>query len=508
MPNKKYRAMSCEVATGCRPEKLVEPESELKPPCFGSGGSLAPGSLVCGRYEVSRYLGRGSVGDVVSAQHLGLATQVALKFLQSEHLTVPGASIQFSEAARRNVTLSSEHIARVYDVDAHAGVPFMAIEALGQHHLRARIEQQQTPDLKAAVDRVLQVCEALATAHGAGIIHGNIKPENIFCVGAETIKVVDFGLCARALGLEPTPSDRAGALVSHVRLAVQPYLAPEQLRDSVAGDARSDIWSLGCLLFELVLGKSPFDRGSLMRTCIAILEENPASLAGEQRDVPDGLWRVIVRCLRKDPEARFSNVAALAQALVRYGSGRFIHYPERCQARLGETGSLPVEPDRAPYCADPGPAVVRSVSLAVTSDTTPARTGTAEVRPQHAQGDVPPVSVARTLVLAPAASPATSTQLHKSGPEAASPSVDGLRWPKVSAMMIITMLSLLVVGAAALGSIAKQPTEQPRLLHLVTPQTRDVGPNEELRTPAIAGEHSTLQPPTAARTHSQRGASR
>lgn len=477
--------MSCEAATGSRPEKLVEAGSALQPPPIDSTGPLAPGSLVCGRYEVSSYLGRGSVGDVVAAQHLGLATEVALKFLQSEHLTVPGASIRFSEAARKNVALSSEHVARVYDVDAHNGVPFMAIEALGQLHLRAWIEQQREPDHKAAVDSVLQVCEALATAHGAGVVHGNIKPENVFRVGAESIKVVDFGLCARALGLDPITSDEARASVSHVGLAAQLYLAPERLRDSAQGDVRSDIWSLGCLLCELVLGKSPLERGSLLRTCMAILEEDPASLASGQRDVPDGLWRVIVRCLRKDPEARFSDVAALAQALVRYGSGRYSHYPERCQARLGLAGSIAPEPDRAqPSPADAGPAVIRSVSLAVTSNS--------EARPYK---EAPlSVSVVRTLVLdqaKPAVGPDTALL---SAPSSAA--VAPRQWPRISVALIVAMLSLLGVGVAAFDSVARQPAEQPRLLHLVTPRVPEVTPSDELPAPATEVEQITPRPET------------
>jgi serine/threonine protein kinase len=446
---KKYIAMSCEVTS-----RLGVDRADDGPKVSDRLGArlLTQGALVCGRYEVSHYIGSGSVGDVVAARHLGLATTVALKFLRAEHLAVPGASLRFSEAARKNVPLTSEHIARVYDVDAHKGIPFIAMEDLGPRHLRALLEAQERFEHKVAVDTVLQVCEALATAHALGVPHCDIKPENIFALGPnfENIKVVDCGISARALQLEEATPQRD----SQVRPSAQPYWAPEQIRDSVAGDVRSDIWSLGCLLFELLAGKSPFDRGNSMSTWVAIIEEAPNPIADEQRDVPDGLWHVIVRCLRKNPDARFSDTAALADALVPFGSGRYSYYAERCHARLaGVTRSVPLESPAAHHSDDPV-SEVRSLPVAVTS---------------------PAVGIVRTLVVdPPKLTPEQCKALEPSQGELAnqpqSHEVAQQHRPRLSLALLCALLCLLAV---CVGTIARKHAAEPRLQHLVTPRTQN-----------------------------------
>jgi len=444
--------MSCEVTS-----RLGVDRADDGPKVSDQVGArlLTQGALVCGRYEVSHYIGSGSVGDVVAARHLGLATTVALKFLRAEHLAVPGAPLRFSEAARKNVTLTSEHIARVYDVDAHKGVPFIAMEDLGPRHLRALLEAPERFEHKVAVDIVLQVCEALATAHALGVVHCDIKPENIFALGPnfENIKVVDCAISARALQLEGETTQRH----SQVRPRAQPYWAPEQIRDGAAGDVRSDIWSLGCLLFELLAGKSPFDRGSSMSTLVAIIEEAPNPIAHEQHDVPGGLWHVIVRCLRKNPDARFADIAALADALVPFGSGRFSYYTERCHARLaGVTRSVPPE-SPSPQHSDDAVSVVRSLPIAVTS---------------------PAVGIVRTLVLdPPTASKLTPEQckvLEPSQGELAnqpqSHEVARQHRPTLSLAFLCALLCLLAV---CVGTMARKHAAEPRLQHLVTPRTQN-----------------------------------
>jgi len=393
------------------------------------------------------------VGDVLVAQHPGLGAQVALKFLQSDYVTVGDAAVKFAEAARKHMTMSSDHVARVYDVDAHEGVPFLVMEELGQQHLRALLQRRETLDHHTAVDIVLQICEALATAHALSVVHSNIKPENIFLLGEDNIKVVDFGISARALALEEAPWAEASKRISHVRFAAQPYLAPEQIRGSVAGDVRTDIWSMGCLLFELLTGKSPFDRGNLMATCVAILESDPVGPHG----IPEGLRHVIVRCLRKHAEARFADVAALAEALAPFGTERYRHYPERCRARLCGTPS---------ECSNLADASVAPVPEADTAASTP-------------------VSVIRTLVLAPAATPVPQHDLSAEPPPpsaTAAPVHNARNSPRVSvAWIVAAVLCALGVGIFGVEVIARAPAQPPRLLHLVTP-----APHHEL--PASADQ--------------------
>ena len=298
-----------------------------------------PGSIIVGKYEVLRLIGTGGVGFVLAARHVGFDDLVALKFLRPEFASNQEAVSRFMIEARASFKLRSEHVARVLDVDLFEGTPFIAMELLDGSDLRSQLETQRLLPVAPAVDYVLQACEALAAAHAINVIHRDIKPENLFLLGhgeqAGHLKVLDFGISKVALVNTDRQTHQA---LTRVAVGTPPYMSPEQVRASSNRDARSDLWSLGCVLYELLTGTAPFDRISVMQSCAAVLEEEPAPARDLRPAIPAELSAVIARCLRKDAAERFNNVAELAEALTPFGSGRFATYPTRCHAHLSGEG--------------------------------------------------------------------------------------------------------------------------------------------------------------------------
>jgi serine/threonine protein kinase len=301
-----------------------------------------PGEVIGGKYKIIRLIGTGGVGFVVSARHVGFDEVVALKFLRPEFATHTEAVTRFTIEARASFKIKSEHVARVLDVDTLPdGTPFIAMELLEGTDLRRLLDRCRMLAVEPAVDYALQTCEALASAHALHIIHRDIKPENLFLTGfgAETdqVKVLDFGISKVALTGNRRQTHQA---LTRIAVGTPPYMSPEQVRASSDLDARSDIWSVGCVLYELLSGTAPFDRMSLMQSCAAVLEEAPVPLRDLRLALPQELENVVMTCLQKDPAARYQDVAELAEALAPFGSGRLAGYPERCRAALsGGDGS-------------------------------------------------------------------------------------------------------------------------------------------------------------------------
>jgi serine/threonine-protein kinase len=295
-------------------------------PCF------AAGIVIQGRYELQEEVGVGGLGVVWSAWHRGLDESVALKFLKPELAHHAEAIRRFNAEAHACFVLRSEHVVRVLDVDSYAGVPFMVMELLQGIDLRRVLEASTELAPAVVVDYALQVCEGLCVAHAHGIIHRDIKPENLFLHGNPLdarIKVLDFGISQlQAHGRAPHAQHFAEAPAG-----TPPYMSPEQL-SAASVDARSDVWSLGCVLYELLTGIAPFRRDTLQESCAAVLGLAPPPLSTLRPTLAQGLCEVVERCLRKDPAERYPNVAQLAAALAGYGSGLFAEYPGRCAAQL------------------------------------------------------------------------------------------------------------------------------------------------------------------------------
>jgi len=297
-----------------------------------------PGKLVQDRYQLLHLIGSGGVCFVLAARHAGFDELVALKFLQPEFADNAEAVRRFTLEARTCFKLRSEHIVRVFDVGMYEGVPFLAMELLQGTDLRGFLNKQTDyMPIARAVDFMLQVCDALSVAHGIGIIHRDIKPENLFIVGDADadliVKVLDFGISKVAL-VEGLPDLRITQRFTQVAVGTPPYMSPEQVRSAGDLDARADLWSVGCVLYELVTGMSPFSRGSVIQSCAAVLEYDPIPPHELRPSVPLELSAVIMRCLQKAPVDRYEDVGQLAMALSSFGTGRYVAYAERCRVNL------------------------------------------------------------------------------------------------------------------------------------------------------------------------------
>jgi eukaryotic-like serine/threonine-protein kinase len=280
---------------------------------------LAEGEVLDGKYRVERVLGAGGMGVVVAATHVRLAQRVAIKFLLP-HAADDGHTVaRFAREARALARLDSEHIARVIDVGALAtGVPYMVLEHLVGHTLADILNARGPMAIEEAVTHTLEACEAMCEAHAAGIVHRDLKPENLFLAsrsdGSQVIKVIDFGISKMTDPLELGP--RTSTLTGAASIVGSPlYMSPEQLCAARDADARSDIWSLGVTLFELLTGHGPFVWRSMPELCAAVLKEPARPLRALLPSAPAALEEVLLRCLEKDPSRRPAGMAELAAAL-------------------------------------------------------------------------------------------------------------------------------------------------------------------------------------------------
>jgi serine/threonine-protein kinase len=308
---------------------------------------VQPGTVIAGKFRVERLLGQGGMGVVASAMHMQLGERVAIKFLRREALDKPDLVARFSREARAAVRIKSEHVARVIDVDTmDTGEPYIVMEYLEGSDLGRLLREQRKLPIEDSVEYIMQACEALAEAHAYGIVHRDIKPENLFLAKrAEDwsfIKVLDFGISKAAL--TGSPFDDGLQLTQTLSLMGSPlYMSPEQIRRSRHIDHRTDIWSLGIVLHELLTGEPVFRAQTITQLCALVLEEPTPSLCASRPEAPVGLDAVLKRCLEKDPNSRYQNVAELAIALLPFGPKRARLSAERVSSVVRASGMTKLE---------------------------------------------------------------------------------------------------------------------------------------------------------------------
>jgi eukaryotic-like serine/threonine-protein kinase len=338
---------------------------------------FAAGDVVAGKYEILGLIGSGGMGYVVAALHVELGEMVALKFLRPEALAQEELVERFAREARAAVRIKSEYVARVMDVGTLPdGVPFIVMEHLEGKDLADVLAEQTRLPIRTAVEYMMQACEALASAHANGIVHRDIKPENLFLTrhaqGVDIIKVLDFGISKLAL-TSPASKGSRQFVRTMLPMGSPTYMSPEQIRTAGEVDARSDIWSLGCVLFELIAGTTAFDAPTLMQLSAAILEKDPTPLRELQPECPPELEAVVMKCLEKDANKRFQNIAELAVALYPFAPRRARISAERCSYLLRDAG-LPAAEIEIGSVAPP--SQTSDAKAAVTSGAAPASTST------------------------------------------------------------------------------------------------------------------------------------
>jgi serine/threonine-protein kinase len=411
----------------------------------------SPGEIIAGKYAVEEVLGRGGMGVVVAARHMQLGQRVAIKFLRGDAAADGSAVARFLQEGRAAAALSNEHVTKVHDVGTlETGEPYLLMEFLSGADLGRRLRENGPMPIEEAVGAVEQACEGISEAHARGIIHRDLKPSNLFMTkrldGTPLVKVLDFGISKVTERTSDAPEQSLTG--SGVAMGSTPYMSPEQVRSSKDVDARSDIWSLGVILYELLTGTSPFLASTTTATLAKILSERPAPIRAARPEVPVALEAVILDCFERDVMNRPQTIGQLASRLLPFAPREAALSVERI-LRV-ERAFSPAGPNLAtqPIHADVAGAAENAETLLSIGHTTPTR----RAKPMLAAV----AFVVLAIVLSTAAI-VTRTHQRASGP---SPASSG---PAISA-------SRLAVAASA-------SSEEVGLASLPIPTVMDAAPS-------------------------------
>ncbi|HEX8556533.1 MAG TPA: protein kinase [Pyrinomonadaceae bacterium] len=283
--------------------------------------NLEHGGLVgetVGRYRLTGLLGSGGMGDVYLAHDPRLRRAVALKLLPGDLTGDPSRVRRFEQEARAASAIPHPNVAHIYEIGEAGGRHYIAMEYVPGRTLRRELEQGP-PGLARALDIAIQVSAALEAARKAGVIHRDIKPENIMLLEDGYVKVLDFGLAkltdhkVRGLRDEAPPAPPLST-EPNLLMGTPHYMSPEQARRGLV-DARTDLWSLGVTLYEMLAGRRPFRGGSHAEVLAAILEREPEPLGSVRADLPPRLQEIVTKALRKDPDDRYQTAEDFLQEL-------------------------------------------------------------------------------------------------------------------------------------------------------------------------------------------------
>jgi serine/threonine-protein kinase len=306
------------------------------------------GSVIGGKYRIIRRLGGGGMGSVYLGEHTVIKRRVAIKCLNNRYSHREDLTTRFHREALAANAVDSEHIVEVTDMgNLDDGTMFMVLEYLEGRDLSNLIEESGQLPFSRVINIVLQICNALAKVHEKGIIHRDLKPSNIYLLKRDSnpdfVKILDFGVSKFKVSLDGKKTELTAIGET---FGTPYYMSPEQVEGGCAVDSRTDIYSLGCIIFNALTGIYPFDADSLTLLLCSICTQPPPPLRLYRPDIPEAFERVWLKTMAKQKERRYSDCRELREALLHFlgrtETDRFVG-----GARLGDTysyGQSPVSP--------------------------------------------------------------------------------------------------------------------------------------------------------------------
>ena len=298
---------------------------------------LIENSVVAGRFRLNRMIGRGGMGSVWRATHLGLDIPCAVKFMEGEIAQSADAQARFEREAKAAAQLRSPHVVQVLDHGVCDGTPYIAMELLDGEDLGKRLQRLGRIHPRDLNVIITQVCRALTKAHAVQIVHRDLKPDNIFLVhddDREIAKVLDFGIAKSNMTAVGGSNTKTGAM-----LGTPYYMSPEQAQGIKSVDYRSDLWSLGVIVYQCLTGMLPFESEALGDLLVRIIVQ-PLPVPSQVADVPHGFDRWWARAASRDPAGRFQSAKEFAESLqLVFGASQATDVMDRSQlkAALGRT---------------------------------------------------------------------------------------------------------------------------------------------------------------------------
>ncbi|MBI5517939.1 MAG: protein kinase [Deltaproteobacteria bacterium] len=355
---------------------------------------MAPGDILAERYEVQRLVGEGGMGAVFLATHRILGREVAIKVLKPELAYNPQFSARFLREAQSSAQLRHRNIVEVMDYGTHDGRPYMVMEFLRGENLGALLKRDAIREPGMLVALLDPVLRALTLAHERGIIHRDIKPDNIFLTvqsdGELVPKVVDFGIAkAPEQGVELTADTTA--------LGTPAYMAPEQMMASRNATGAADQYAFGVTLYEALGGRNPFDADTIQALIVAKATQDPRPLRVLRPELPEAFAAIVMKTLERRPEDRFPSVAALREALLPWCAD--VVQLSGATLRLATDRPPPGAPTQPQFPASSRPAPAGITPSAPASNTVPA--GTPDVSAATMLSPIPAVTVTPTTAPLP-----------------------------------------------------------------------------------------------------------
>ena len=466
--------------------------------------TLAAGTRL-GPYEIVAPIGAGGMGEVYRARDSRLERDVAIKVLPENVSASPKAMERFAREARAVAALSHPGILAIHDFGTEGRTSYAVTELLEGETLQDRLDEGAIPARKA-VELAVQIASGLASAHEKGIIHRDLKPANLFLTRDGRVKILDFGL-ATWRPLSDQASDSQVALTqtktrhseAGVVLGTVGYMAPEQVRGQAA-DHRTDIFALGCVLYEMLTGRRAFQRETSAETMTAVLREEPLDLSTAKRVIPAGLERLVRRCLEKRPEERLQSARDLAIALDAVSGG------ETTSGRNVVDAAPPRRPRQMPIVATLG-LLLMTLAFWAGKQTAPGTTSAADAFPTFTK-----LTFRRGLISAARFGPdgrsvvysaswdSSPLRVYTTQPESAQASTAALHEAALVAVSRTNELALLLKPMLGLlsskGTLARAPlgAGAPREV-LDGVQQADWGPDDQLAVVRTTLGHSRLEFP-------------